>query len=171
MVNELSEFDEITRERPGFLKTLCILTFIFSSFSIITNFVSVINPEKASKMITTSQRKVNDSLKSDKSISQKPRSNIARKMMVTLSGFSAERIRKNALGVIVSSILCIVGAFLMWKLKKIGYAIYILGVIVSIIVPYLLFGNNAIAIFMVAFAAFFGALFIIFYGMNLKSMN
>jgi len=59
----------------------------------------------------------------------------------------------------------------MWRLKKIGYPLYILGIAFGIAVPFYLFGNNFIAVTRVAFTAFFGVIFIVFYGMNLKAMN
>jgi hypothetical protein len=92
-------------------------------------------------------------------------------MMGALSNFSVEKIRQNAIGNIISAAFCLIGAFLMWRLSKIGYVIYIIGTVLGIAISFYLFGNNFIGVFMTAFASFFGVLFIIFYGMNLKSMK
>ena len=170
MANELTDFDYSVAERPVFLKVLCILTFIYSTFTILTNFVNVVNPEKAASIISNSQTKIRDSLKNNRRNIKDSNANFSKKVMVTLSGFSADKIRKSAIGNIVTSLLCILGALLMWKLRRVGYYIYMAGIIVSVAVPVYLFGNNIIGTFMIASAAFFGLIFIIFYGMNFKSM-
>ncbi len=170
MQNASTDFDEVIKERPTFLKTLCILTFIYSSFTIITNFATALNPETTYNMIV-SKKRIIENPKNQGSHSKDSSSNFSKKIIATLSGFTIDKIRQSAIGNIISSLFCFIGAFLMWKLKRFGYYVYIFGTIAAVSIPFYLFGNNFIGEFSTAAAGFFGALFIIFYGMNLKCMT
>jgi hypothetical protein len=59
----------------------------------------------------------------------------------------------------------------MWKLKRAGFYIYTLGTVISIILPYYMFGSNFLTNISVGFLGFIGLLFVIFYAMNIKSMK
>lgn len=170
MANKLTDFDEEIKERPTFLKTLCILTFIYSSFTIVTNIINVINPDRVYKMISSKKKAIGDSA-TFKAGPRDADTKLSKRIELTLSDFSPEKIKQSAIGSIIVSLLCLAGALLMWRLKRYGYYIYIVGTIAGVALPYYLFGNNFIGVFSTASAGFFGLLFIIFYGMNLKSMR
>ncbi len=98
--------------------------------------------------------------------------NIISKVMNNVSVITTpENLRKTAIGNIITSILCLLGAFLMWNLRRMGFYIYTLGTIISIVIPFYLFGNNFLTTISAGFASFIGILFVIFYAMNIKSMK
>jgi len=82
-----------------------------------------------------------------------------------------ENLRKSAIADFITSLLCLAGAVLMWKLRKTGFYIYTLGTILSIIIPFYLFGSNPVSNISAGLVGFIGILFVIFYAMNLKSMK
>ena len=93
-------------------------------------------------------------------------------MMVSFSKmFTEATIKKNAIGTIVSAIFTLIGAWMMWRLKRVGFYLYIGGVIIGIIVPFYLYGNNILAIGISAFSSFFGLVFIALYALNFKSFR
>ncbi len=93
-------------------------------------------------------------------------------MGATLSKmFTEENIKKGAIGSLLAALLTLSGALLMWRLKKSGFYLYIGGVLVGLIVPLVIYGNNFLAVGISSFGAFFGLIFIALYALNLKSMN
>jgi hypothetical protein len=84
-----------------------------------------------------------------------------------LDSMSADWIRKSCMIEILSDILTLIGAILMWNLRKTGFYIYILGMLVLILSP-LVLGK---AMFTEADKAFIGLIFIAMYAANLKQMG
>jgi 1,4-dihydroxy-2-naphthoate octaprenyltransferase len=97
---------------------------------------------------------------------------LERKIQASFSKIvNVENMRKAAIGGFIASLLTLAGAILMWKLKRQGFYIYILGVVLGILIPFYLYGNDLIAVGAASFANFFGLLFIALYALNLKSMR
>jgi len=73
---------------------------------------------------------------------------------------------------ILAALVCLWGVLWMWKLKKTGYYIYIVGELAPVIVSFILVGFGS---FLGGFFAFIGlifpVLFIILYGLNVKHMS
>lgn len=156
--------------RPQFLKILCILTFIGSSMMLIKGVVDYTNAEFAARIIFHVSK---DSMQVDQQAPHSDKSNSFFKNMLrdVRKTMTPEKIRHEAIGTLLSSLLCLAGAILMWYLHKPGFFIYCLGVILGIAVPYYIFGNAPFVTLKAIPLAFIGIIFIIFYGMNLKSMN
>jgi hypothetical protein len=72
---------------------------------------------------------------------------------------------------IITGAICVLGAFLMWKLNKIGFYLYTFSSIVFIIAPIYIVGNNMVALATTIIYGVFGLLFVILYGVNLKHMK
>lgn len=68
-------------------------------------------------------------------------------------------------------LLCVFGAFLMWQLKRTGFYLYTVATLIAIITPIALMGGNILTLINTFAAGFFGLLFIILYGVNLKHMK
>ncbi len=84
---------------------------------------------------------------------------------------SVEKMQQSAVGSFAAALLTLAGAIFMWRLRKFGFYLYILGIIIGIVVPFFVYGNNLIAIGLSAFGSFFGLVFIALYALNLKSMK
>ena len=159
-------------QRPVFLKVLCILTFIGSGYGIINNAVIYLKADTISKVFVEVKTKMNDDLAKKKNADKPEKVYLINNIMNHASVLSTpENLRKTATGNIVTSILCLLGAFLMWNLRRAGFYIYTLGTIISIILPFYLFGSNFLTNLSAGFLGFIGILFIIFYAMNIKSMK
>ncbi len=177
MESKLSEFEQEPLSRPTLLNVLCILTFIGSCWAILSNVWAYTTASKSVKMISYSRTEtIPDSLnKNDSAIyrtGRKRHSPFGDKMIVSFSKmFTEDNIRKNALGGIVSALFTLVGAILMWQLRRTGFYLYIIGVIIGIIVPFYLYGNNLIAVGISAFTSFFGLVFIALYALNFRSFR
>ncbi len=175
MEKNLYEFESEPEKRPSFLTWLCILTFIGSGWAIVSHIWSYTTAAKTSTMFSQ-----NVDIKKDSTL-QKDTATIAiDKKHSSLEGnikasfskiLQEDNIRKIAIGGLIAALLTLTGALFMWHLKKQGFYIYILGVVVGILVPFYIFGNDLIAVGASSFANFFGLVFIALYALNLKSMS
>ena len=82
-----------------------------------------------------------------------------------------ENIRKSAIGATISGLFTLIGALLMWRLRRTGFYLYIAGIIVGLVVPFYLYGNNILALGISSFSSFFGLVFIALYALNIKSLR
>lgn len=177
MESNLSEFEQEPVSRPTLLNVLCILTFIGSSWAILANIWAYTTAAQSAKMVSyASNGIVSDSLSKKDSlvyrIGKKKRSAFGEKMMVSFSKvFTESTIKKNALGAIVSSVFTLLGGIMMWRLLRIGFYFYITGVIIGLIIPFYLYGNNIVALGISTFSSFFGLVFIALYALNFKSFR
>ena len=166
-MEENVEFETIRPQRPVFLKVLCILTFIGSGYGMISNTISYFNATEMSKIAAEAMQEV------DKKKDKDPESvNLLNKIKDNASVMATpENIRKAAMGNIITSAFCLLGAVLMWNLRRTGFYIYTLATVISIILPFYLFGSNFLTNLSGGILGFIGILFIIFYAMNIKSMK
>ena len=73
---------------------------------------------------------------------------------------------------LIANIICFVGVWIMWNLKKKGYLIYVLGEILPVLATFLLMNVNGLfGIFLLGFGLLIPLLFIILYSFNLKHMS
>jgi hypothetical protein len=75
---------------------------------------------------------------------------------------------------LVGNLLCLFGALQMWKLKKMGYFIYIAGQVLPIVSSVIYLGDflfTSLGMTAMLTAIIFPVAFIIMYGINLKHMN
>ena len=171
MQTDAINYEDIPPERPVFLKVLCMLTFICSGWLIVTNTVTYFTANDISKIVVSAKEKMYEDINKNKSKNSTVKM-FAEKMMNNMFVmYTTENLRKNALGILLGAVFCISGAVLMWKLKRIGYILYVAGTIIGVATPFYVFGNNFIAVGTSGFTAFFGLLFVIFYAMNLSSMR
>lgn len=193
MESNLNAFDEEQRTRPTLLTVLCILTFIGSSWLILTNIWAYTTAPKTVRMISAIKNKAeNNSKKNIDSLNAEnidtlktknagsPKKNVGhsngflfrQKMMSSVSKImTEENIRKNALGAILSAIITLTGAILMWYLKRGGFYLYILGTLIALSVPFYLYGINVMSFGIAFFSGFFGLLFIALYALNIRSLR
>lgn len=84
---------------------------------------------------------------------------------------SVEKIKKSAMGSFIAALFTLSGAISMWLLRRFGFYLYIIGIIIGIVVPFYIYGNNLLAIGISGFGSFFGLVFIALYALNLKPMK
>ncbi len=177
MESNLSEFEQEPYIRPTLLNVLCILTFIGSSWAIVTNIWAYSTAAQTAKMLSSVRHSnMPDSINKQDSIIYKPgdkkRSKFGENMMLSFTKLlNEETIRKNALGGIISAIFTLAAAILMWRLRRIGFYLYIAGIVIGIIIPFYLYGNNLLAIGISSFSSFFGLVFIALYALNFRALR
>ncbi|MEO8765191.1 MAG: hypothetical protein ABI416_12925 [Ginsengibacter sp.] len=176
MEPNLDEFEPEQRLRPTLLTVLCILTFIGSGWAILS---SVWGYTRAAQTVSMFSASTHNKIQPDSMLqtdsaarSGKRGAEFGQKMMVSVSRImTAENIRKSAIGAIIAGIFTLAGAFLMWRQRRTGFYIYLLGIIIGIIFPFYLYGNNLLAVGISSFSNFFGLLFVALYALNIKTLR
>lgn len=155
--------------RPTFLTVLCILTFIGSGYGIFQAFSSYTSADVAVGVTHDAMDEAMDRVEQEAE-SEKDADMINKIMGSVTEGLTVENIKNDAIASGISSILTLLGAILMWGLNKKGFYIYVVGIAISIIAPMFIYGGF-IGAAKGGFVAFFGVLFAILYGLNLKHMK
>lgn len=170
MTDVLANYDQPARSRPTFLTVLCILTFIGSGWGLISASMQYLTANAQAAAMTTATQQASKEI--SKSGSSSEGAKIANEMINSMASvFTPETVKKSALAAIAAALLCLAGAVMMWQLKKTGFYLYVLGTLIGIVTPLLLFGSNLLAMGMSIIIGFFGVLFVILYGVNLKHMK
>ncbi len=176
MESQLDGFDEEPKIRPTLLTVLCILTFVGSSWLIITNIWAYATAAKTAQMVSmVREANRNDSIKySDTSKAARHQNGMLfrEKIFSSVSQMmTVKNIRRNALGGIISAIFTLLGAILMWHLKRAGFYLYLFGTLLGIAVPLILYGVNMMSVGISSFTGFFGLVFVALYALNFKNFN
>jgi hypothetical protein len=94
----------------------------------------------------------------------------ANMMKSLVGGINAESIKNNAYASILAALLTLIGAIMMWKLRKVGFWIYVLGTAISVIAPLVIYSGNLIGAISSIGLGFFGVLFVVLYAINKKQL-
>lgn len=175
MENSLYEYETEPQSRPSFLTWLCILTFIGSGWTIVTSVYTYTSAAKYANILSSQTVANTDSTYVDSTGAVhklNDRNLFAEKMKTSFSKIlDKDNLKKDAIGKFIAALFTLTGALFMWRLKRTGFYIYIVGIIIGIIIPFYLYGNDLIAVGATSFANFFGLIFIALYALNLKSMR
>ena len=175
MENRLYEYDTEPASRPSFLTWLCILTFIGSGWTILSSVYTYVSANKYANVLSQQTVVNTDSTYVDSKGAVHKINNrnlFAEKMKTSFSKIlDKNNLQKDAIGKFIAALFTLLGALFMWKLKLTGFYIYIVGIIIGIIIPFYLYGNDLIAVGATSFGNIFGLVFIALYALNLKSMR
>ncbi|MFA8433568.1 MAG: hypothetical protein ACEPOZ_03530 [Marinifilaceae bacterium] len=158
-----------TKKRPNFLTVLCIITFIYSGgfgllFGLYSHFTFQQNYEKAVPMIeegiATMEAAGASGYFYENAVFGLEKMEIMKENLNAITGANS-----------VFAILCILGALLMFMMKKNGFFLYTFASLFWLLVPIYFFDFGTPNLINVGFQAFFALLFIILYATNLKHMK
>lgn len=152
--------------RNTFLTVLCILTFIGSGYGLYKAVTGYFTADATASVMSEAKSKVDDQMEG------KEQPAFVKGMMNNVfSAMSADNIRKSSIISLLGNILTLIGAILMWGLRKAGYYSYIAGTVVLIVGPLILFGGGLVGLMGSGFTAIIGIAFIVMYGVNSKYMT
>ncbi len=153
--------------RPTFLTVLCILTFVFSGYSVFNSIISYQSAGIATNVAKDAIDNARDQLDQEDDSAAR----LAEKYLGSVeNALDEEKVKQNAIATGIASVLTLIGAVLMWGLDKKGFWLYVIGTAAGILTPVFVYGG-LIGAAAGGFSAFFGVLFCILYGVNLKHMK
>jgi hypothetical protein len=130
------------------------------------------NPEELTKALDKSmdswQSVFDQALESD----PKGREQFENAMMDVAAANTSSNMRDNSFFSLVSNLLTMLGAFLMLRLKKNGFRLYVLGCVIGVVAPVLVFGSgNFLGMSYAMLSGISSALFILLYALKMKYME
>lgn len=146
---------------PVFLKVLCILTFVGSGLGILGALMGFVSSGMTEESMRISTRMMQNTPFGDS---------------INFEEMMRWQVYTNWAN-LIGSLLTLAGGILMWKLRKIGYYLYIPGWIIPVAISaigmrYMLTGMFAGMGFVgIAINVIFAAAFIIMYGLNYKHLK
>ena len=152
-------------ERPRFLSLLSLLSFIGGLFSIRTAIKKLFFSDD----IDSAENAINFSINSN--------GEIPSFIQETINGIIDYWLAEQEYTMIIQSstlllsIFSLLGVYLMYKLKKKGFLIYMISNLLMVIIPYIYYFNNTIGQLYVSIQFFITAMFIFLYASQLKYMN
>lgn len=171
-MNETLDEVNDSPSRPTFLTVLCILTFIGSSYGIIDGLLSYVNADESVAAKELIQESMDEALEEMEDDGQEKGAEMVNRFMGDIGdAMTVEKIQSAALGGILASVFTLLGALLMWRLKKIGFYSYILGTVISIAVPVMVYGGGLIGSLTAGIIALIGIIFVVLYGVNFKHLK
>lgn len=159
---------EMPKKRPTFLTVICILSFIMGIYTVGTNAMQFFTfeknyPAQMEKLEQTMSTLEEAGIDSGFSYNQVENGMIilekTSQNFPTIIGIS-----------LLLTLLSLLGAFMMFKLKKNGFYIYTFANLFALLVPLALIDFSA-TMFMTAISGIFTIAFIIMYAVNLKHMK
>lgn len=140
-----------TVKRPVFLTVLCILTFIGVGLTILSQAASYIAFQSLTDAAGTLEE-----------LGSSPEIEAAKNALRYVYVFLAVGIG--------GSLLCLLGAIMMWKLKRLGYYIYIAGQVIPVVISFAL-QAVAVNVLTIISSVFLPVLFIVLYGVNFRHLK
>ena len=161
----------ISARRPTFLTVLCIITFVVSGYHLVMAIVGFFS----NKSFDPAQwQDISNQMAEAMAGTDAASQEMAARMMEAISHMMQAGIENaTALGItaLLTAAVSILGAYLMFNLKQVGYYTYIAAKVIGVIIPLIIFGVNILTLFMYGFIAIIGVLFIVLYGINRKYMR
>ncbi len=155
--------------RPTFLTILCVLTFLGSAMGIFNGITNYTSADMVAGVTQEAMEEVQDKI--DAEAQDERSSAIINKIFDSVGNtLTPDKIRSNAIGSGIASLLTLLGAILMWGLDKKGYFLYIIGTVVGIAVPIFVY-QGFVGALAGSGIAFIGIIFAILYSVNLKHLK
>ncbi|HTC01618.1 MAG TPA: hypothetical protein VK705_13140 [Ferruginibacter sp.] len=157
-------------KRPTFIAVICILSFVLNGFSFVNNMSVFNEPSKEATILLTEMQQQQASI-------TKANADEATKEQLTqmLSKFTATittaMVKKMSLFSVIAAIICLIGTSLMWRMKKAGFHFFIVGTLISILAPFILFGGNGLSLLIAAIMSIIWLILLSLFAVNLKFME
>lgn len=157
-MEEINETNMAPAKLPQFLKVLCILTFVAVGLGLVGGLYNLVKAPYAMEEYERMQEMTGN-------MGDMPGAGFMTSLMDTAYA-SAVNALPLALITIGANLLCLFGALMMWKQRKIGFYVYVSGQLLAISIPAIFMGFGLL----MALGAIFPIAFIIMYALNLKHM-
>jgi hypothetical protein len=151
--------------RSQFLTILCVFSFLSCGWGIIENAVALTDPERVANTTYIGKKRGSDTLSrndprtymedrganSDEPVSEQP-----------------AVVRQLSLSSLVYSLVTLVGVLLMFRLRRIGFYVYLAGVLLGFVLPFYFVGLAGLN---TSFGVFFSVIFAVLYSYCLREMK
>lgn len=158
------EYTAKTKERPTFITVLCILSWIYVAITVLSSLNgSLTSQEEVEAQLEVSRAQIEESPMA------------SNEMMQEIMDFSEDSLENAKTMNLMTLVLMLVeglAVFMMFKLNKMGFWIYLATNLILIIgTAYMIPWPNIMSTMTIGFTGLITAVFLILYGVNLKHMK
>ncbi|MFT6996282.1 MAG: hypothetical protein ACJAQ4_000021 [Cryomorphaceae bacterium] len=167
----IDHYESPNQSRPAFLTVLCALTWIVSAWVLMTvpfNYFF-----SSGESASTIQTALNDAMSQIGEDDAEVAEMLEGVMLATTDTVSSARDNAGLIATtdLLVALLSAFGAFMMFKLRKTGFWVYVLAKVLGLISVLAFLGVNVLTIVVVSFAGFIGLIMAILYAVNRKHMS
>lgn len=159
------------RKRPTTLSVLCTLSLLAGTWGLMTHLSTYENAEEVSVQMIKTMEETKGKLMG--TIRTGAERDMVGKLFADFGAMTdTVRIKQNALFGVMSSILTLLGASLMYRMRKKGFGIYLLGIGVYIASPLVVYSlKNLAGLSLFIWSLIIGLVFSLFYWRMIKYMD
>ncbi|MCZ4407405.1 hypothetical protein O3Q51_01190 [Cryomorphaceae bacterium 1068] len=167
----IDQYETNVEARPTFLTVLCVLTWIVSGYTVLTVPFNYFFSSDVTA--STLQTTINDAMSQMAEDTPEAAEMMQGFMMAASDTISSAIDNAGLIATtdLLVAILSAFGAFLMFKLRKSGFWIYVLAKVLGLASILVLLGVNILTMGVVSIAGFVGLIMVILYGINRKHMS
>ena len=163
---ETYETQQEAPKRPVFLTVLCILTFVTSGFSFIGLLFNGIKGPMSANELELSQSGMQEMIDQLRSDNMDGMADMMEKISA-MTAYTNEAFYTIFMLNILTFLLGLFGAILMWQGRKLGFHLYIIYNIIAILTVYVVVPVNEVPSFITILNVIISAAFIFMYSRNL----
>ena len=148
-------------KRPTFITVLCILTWVGCGIGIVMSVLAFVAAKAASGMV---------GMANDMAAAAGEGMTAEGSAAVAAMNSGMTNVYISLAGGLIGSVLCLLGSLQMWKLKKMGFYVYVAGQVIAMAIPFIfpvMAGMGGMGVV----GMIFPIVFIVLYGINLKHMH
>ncbi|MFZ9589576.1 MAG: hypothetical protein ACO28V_07590, partial [Chitinophagaceae bacterium] len=147
-------------------------TLFASSYMMLSAIAGVSNPDELSKTLNKSMENWDSVFSQALEVDPKGKEQFEQAMEEISLANTRSNMRDNSFFSLISNVLTLIGAVLMLRLKKNGFRLYVLGCIIGVVAPVIVFGaENFLGLSYAMLSGFSSILFISLYAFKLKYME
>lgn len=171
MSEELDYTEETDRtERPKFLLVLCILSFVYIGWSLITGLISLVSGPMGEEELLNMRVELTKSMNEMHDLGMKSLASFFDKMIHLTESTNAAH-HAVASSNIVILLIGLLGTIWMLRGKKLGFHLYIIYSLLASVQIYFFVSAVYVPTFLIVFSLIISGLFIFMYSRNLKWMK
>lgn len=163
--------NDIAPVRPKSLTILCYLTIFASLYMILTSFEGIAAPQELAKRMEEVLVEY-DKMVSTANADPKTTEAFDKAMSGISLAITSSNMRDYSIFTLIFNVLTLLGAWMMLRLKKNGFRLYLLGNLIAVASSALVFGiDNWLGLAYTFYHSVSGAVFILLYALKMKYME
>lgn len=167
---DIDQHTEKEAPRPSFLTVLCILSYVFIGFSLLFGLIGLVKGPESEEEMLNAKVELFKAVDDMRSMNMDGMADMFEKIQRM-----SESMNANFYGVAAVSISVLLiglfGVLRMWKGHRMGFHIYIVYSLLSVVQLYLFVSSKDIPTFVIIWNLIISGLFIFMYSRNLKWMT
>ena len=167
--NQIDNFQEQV-ERPSFLKVLCILSWISTGIGIISGFFNLITGPFSEEEMLDQKVEMIKSIDELRTMGADQFANIFEQLQRMTEAMNSQFYYVQIVSLLVVA-LGVFGIYKMWTRSKLGFHLYIIYSLLSVLTVYLFVAPEDVPSIVVIINLVISAIFVFMYSRNLKWMK